>query len=219
MNDATQDGMEYILARESATPRFDGDFDEVLERERTEHPHMIAANKSPLQRQQHGALRNQEMFSEEERKKLRLANSVRLGCITDAHDSSPDEIVKEAAIQLKLLLGKRDWPLRTSQYGYIHYYVNTIAFFMKIDSTADVEAEEACFKTMEYIGPVWEELKAMKLPPFNLAEEFNTFLQKDKEWEAVEGITERCEEIMRLAHAEGTLCRKRNRDAYEKDFV
>jgi hypothetical protein len=161
--------------------------------------------------------------SDEGYKALRLARAVRHFCLADAYDATPEEFVKEAALQLELLLSDMDngvdWGSIHSSWGswsisgYVHHCVATLTLFLKMVSSEALiaVAADACVKVVEYLGKV--EYTCNDLDP-----------ESDMK-EEIDAISSLCERIIERADApvvdpvdDKRKAPKRNREEYEEQF-
>jgi len=187
----------------------------ALTRARAMNPRMVSANQSPHERQQylHQYRKDDDQLSDDGGKALRLARAVRHGCLADAYDAAPEELVKEAAIQLDLVLSG-DSP-DAFDYAYIHNLVQTITLFLTMDSAeAVIAAADACVKTMGYIGNENTALREAWECEDDSPQPYN----ESKEKKAIDAIESLCERILEKTEALDAASGKRNRAAYEKDF-
>ena len=144
-------------------------------------------------------------------KALRLARAVRHFCLADAYDATPEEFVKEAALQLELLLS--DNRVGDGILGYVHHCVATLTLFLKMVSSEALiaVAADACVKVVEYLGKV--EYTCNDLDP-----------ESDMK-EEIDAISSLCERIIERADApvvdpvdDKRKAPKRNREEYEEQF-
>eukprot|EP00966_Prymnesium_polylepis_P131549 3042729-Prymnesium_polylepis.1 len=189
----------------------------------------VHACQSPLDRKLPYRESDDYGLSDEGHKALHLARAVRLGCLADAYDAGPEDFVKEAALQLDLLLSGGDDdckcypPWTYNDFGHVHYYVQTLMLFLKMvsDESLIAATADACVKAMKYIGDYVNESKSLyedsdAVVPF----------EETREIKAFDTISSLCERIIMKADApvvdpaDGTRKPpKRNRAEYEGDFA
>ena len=154
-------------------------------------------------------------------KALRLARAVRHFCLADAYDATPEEFVKEAALQLELLLS--DNRVGGGISGYVHHCVATLTLFLKMVSSEALiaVAADACVKVVEYLGKVEYTLSDMYPHDNEYSVPFDEFDVK-KEYDAISSL---CERIIERADApvvdpvdDKRKAPKRNREEYEEQF-
>ena len=198
--------------------------DDLLFRERKMQP-TVHAFYSPLERQQD---KSAVVTFGECHEALHLARAVRLGSLANAYDATPEDFVKEVALQLEhfVLSGGTKCSPDTFDYGAIHNLVQTITLFLKTVSDEVVidAAADACTKTMEYIG---KEDRARKeevsgYPAFYLEQPFMMVFLRT---EVIDAISSLCERIIQRADAPVVDSAdgkpkppKRKREEYEGDF-
>jgi hypothetical protein len=134
---------------------------------------------------------------------------------------APEEFVKEAALQLELLLS--DNRVGGGISGYVHHCVATLTLFLKMVSSEALiaVAADACVKVVEYLGKVEYTLSDMYPHDNEYSVPFDEFDVK-KEYDAISSL---CERIIERADApvvdpvDGKRkAPKRNRVEYEEQF-
>jgi len=197
--------------------------DRLLSLERSNSPLLVHGDESPLDRKPD--LVASTLLNEGHEAALRLARAVRLGCLSDAHDATPEDFVKEAAVQLEMVLsgGTKREPDK-NDYGAIHNLVQTITLFLRTvsDETVIATAADACVKAMTYIG---KEDRARKEELSGDDLEDPWVVKNYLRTEVIDAISLLCERIIQRADApavdsaDGKVkAPKRKREEYEGEF-